>query len=186
MTIRTKVPITEGLFFITFTCYQWLPLFAITNGYFLVYKQFDLLKAEQHAIVGYVIMPNHVHALIKFSGYVADINARVGAVKRFLAYDLVRLLKQREEIAVLQKLSAGVSASGKRKGKLHEVFEPSFDIKHCRTDRFLKQKLAYIHSNPMKGKWRLCTLPEEYLHSSAKFYATGSPGIYEVSHYLDL
>ncbi|PSK95219.1 hypothetical protein [Taibaiella chishuiensis] len=186
MTIRRELETTAGIFFITFTCYSWLPLFTITDGYGLVYKQFDVLRSEQHAIVGYVTMPNHVHVLVSFTGQVNSINSRIGTLKRFLAYDLVKLLKLRKEIVVLQYLADGVNTYDRKKGKLHEVFEPSFDIKQCYTTRFLKQKLEYIHANPCRGKWRLCVSPEEYVHSSANYYLTGQPGIYRVRHYLDL
>ena len=40
MSVRHLIPQHEGMYFITFTCYDWLPLFEITNGHNLVYKQF--------------------------------------------------------------------------------------------------------------------------------------------------
>jgi hypothetical protein len=36
------------LYFITFTCQDWLSLFEITNSYDAVYKWFDHLKAKEH------------------------------------------------------------------------------------------------------------------------------------------
>jgi len=47
----------EGIYFITFTCHQWLPLFEIAKGYDTVYKWFDYLKSKDHNVKGYVIMP---------------------------------------------------------------------------------------------------------------------------------
>jgi hypothetical protein len=44
----------------------------------------------------------------------------------------------------------------------------SFDL--YTHDTFM-QKLEYIHWNPVKA--RLCSLPEEYYYSSARFYHTG-------------
>ena len=52
------------IFFITFTCCGWRPLFEISNAYDAVYAWFDYLKSKGHFVVGYVIMPNHVHVLI--------------------------------------------------------------------------------------------------------------------------
>jgi len=70
--------------------------------------------------------------------------------------------------------------------KLHEVFEPSFDWKECRTEKFIEQKLNYIHWNPCKGVKKLADLPEQYIHSSGKFYITGEQGIYPVTSYMEL
>jgi REP element-mobilizing transposase RayT len=186
MTIRTRLNVTEGRFYITFTCCKWLPLFAITNGYDIIYKQFDILNSEGHSIVGYVIMPNHVHFIIDIVTPVRDVNKRIGTMKRFAAYELVSRLKDKGREDILQQLALAVHASEKQKGKLHEVFEPSFDIKLCLNDAFTEQKLNYIHNNPCKGKWQLSDAPQTYLHSSAGFYNMGAAGVYKVSHYLGL
>lgn len=48
----------------------------------------------------------------------------------------------------------------RKKLKLHEVFEDSFDIKECTTKKFIKQKLNYIYNKPCSGKWMLADSPE--------------------------
>ena len=45
----------------------------------------------------------------------------------------------------------------------------------------LKQKLEYIHYNPVKAC--LCKLPEEYKYSTARFYETGENEWGSVTHY---
>jgi putative transposase len=77
MAIRTHIEATTGTFHITFTCFKWLSLFQMTEGYDIVYRQFDQLKFEGHSIVGYVIMPNHVYCIIHFSEAVKNINMRI-------------------------------------------------------------------------------------------------------------
>ncbi|MGN6342847.1 MAG: hypothetical protein ACTHML_17870 [Ginsengibacter sp.] len=61
MAVRTPIELGEGLYFITFTCCEWLPLFEITNGYDAVYKWFDYSKSKNHFVKGFVIMANHLH-----------------------------------------------------------------------------------------------------------------------------
>ncbi len=183
MPVRKTIPEKDGVYFITFTCAQWLPLFKISDSYDSVYNWFDYLKANGHFIVGYIIMPNHVHAIIAFRNTGKTINSIVGNGKRFMAYDIVERLQQQnchDVIAVMQKM---VNNTQKGMNKQHEVFEPSFDWKECRTPAFIEQKLNYIHSNPCKGENKLANLPEEYIHSSAKFYITGKQGIYPVTSY---
>lgn len=77
MAVKTPVEQAEGLYFITFTCCQWLPLFEIVHGYDTVYKWFDYLKTKNHYVKGYVIMPNHLHVLIDFSNSLKSINTIV-------------------------------------------------------------------------------------------------------------
>jgi REP element-mobilizing transposase RayT len=186
MTVRTNINATEGLCYITLTCYRWLSLFEATNGYDIIYKQFDILKSEGHSIVGYVIMPNHIHFIVDFSTTVKSINLRIGTMKRFMAYEIVSRLKELNRTDLLYQLEQGVNIADRKKGKLHEVFEPSFDIKQCLNNAFTEQKLIYIHNNPCKGVWNLSSRPEEYKHSSASFYILDVCGVYEVSHYLRL
>jgi REP element-mobilizing transposase RayT len=171
-----------GIYFVTFTNYKWLPLFQITNGYEFVYKWFDRLKERGNSVLGFVIMPNHVHVLVGYRKAEKSINTIVGNGKRFMAYDIVDRIKEIGNAALLKSLSEGVTPSDWRKGKLHEVFKESFDIKLCRTYKFVAQKLDYIHSNPVSKKWSLAADPTLYEHSSARFYATGTQGRYAVAH----
>jgi len=187
MSVRKETTEYDGIYFITFTCCQWLSLFEITNGYDVVYQWFDHFKSKGHYISGYVIMPNHVHALIAFRNTQGEsINKIIGNGKRFMAYDLVKRLKDSGNKEILDKLTSFVDVNEKSKGKLHRVFEPSFDWKECRSDKFLEQKLNYIHENPCRGSWQLVKQSEDYVHSSAKFYATGEQGIYPVTSYAAL
>ncbi len=61
-----RVVTNPGIYYLTFTCCNWLPLIEMVNGYDLVYKWFDVLSEKGQAINAYVIMPNHVH-LISFA-----------------------------------------------------------------------------------------------------------------------
>jgi REP element-mobilizing transposase RayT len=171
-----------GIYFVTFTNYKWLHLFEITKSYDLVYKWFDVLRSNGNAVIGYVIMPNHVHVMIGYKSAAKSINTIVGNGKRFIAYEMIERLKAANNAMLLKVLSSGVSAPDKQKGQLHRVFEPSFDLKLCRSYKFVKQKLDYMHSNPVSKKWTLAANSFEYIHSSARFYETDVQGIYEVSH----
>ena len=174
------------MFFITFTCYQWLSLIDTINGYEIVYKWFDHLKSKGHFINGYVIMPNHVHVLISFINTTQSINTIVGNGKRFMAYEIIARLEKNNETTLLEQLAGGVEAARKVNKKLHEVWELSFDWKDCRSNEFVWQKLNYMHNNPCTGKWQLAVNAIEYIHSSARFYLTGVQGIYPISNFMEM
>src|SRR5687768_11271830 len=99
------IPVTEGgIYYITFTCLKWMPLFEMTKGYDLVYKWFDVLKKKEHIISGYVIMPNHLHAIIALRNASTTMNKIVSNGKRFLAYELVNRLKNAKCDAALDEM----------------------------------------------------------------------------------
>ena len=185
MSVRKAIAEKDGIYFVTFTCTDWLPLFSICNGYDVVYNWFDVLKEKGHYIIGYVIMPHHVHALIAFSNTGKRINTIISNGKRFMAYAFVERLTQQNRVNILLQLKQSLNNTEKKEGKLHHVFETSFDWKECRTDKFIEQKLNYMHWNPCKGN-KLAELPEQYIHSSAKFYILNEQGIYPVTSFTEL
>jgi REP element-mobilizing transposase RayT len=169
--IRTQHELTEKTWFITFTCYQWIPLFEITDSYSLVYSWLNLIS-EKYKIqcFGFVVMPNHVHLLLNLPDNVKSLNTVISNGKRFMAYELINRLQQQKQDGILNRLSAACSEKEKVKGQKHKVFEPSFDAKPVYTLDFLNQKLIYMHNNPLSGKWNLCPEFTDYPHSSAAFY----------------
>ena len=68
-----------------------------------------------------------------------------------MAYEIVERLKERNRSDILLQLSEAVSKSDKAKGKIHQVFERSFDWKEITSKYFFNQKLSYIHNNPCSG-----------------------------------
>ena len=186
MPVKHTIPHNSGTFFITFTCYQWLHLIDKVNGYDIVYHWFDHLKSKGHFINGYVIMPNHVHALISFINTCQSINTIIGNGKRFMAYEIIERLKQQGETELLSLLSSAVESKRRDNKKIHNVWELSFDWKECISKEFTWQKLDYIHNNPCTGKWHMAADSIDYPHSSAKYYSTGEQGIYAVTNFMEM
>jgi REP element-mobilizing transposase RayT len=129
-------------------------------------------------------MPNHLHLLLHYSAQSGkSLNAIISNGKRFLAYDIVKRLEDQREYDLLQRLSKDVGTTDRKRGKKHEIWINSFDVKHCRTESFILQKLNYIHNNPCAGRWKLAESPIEYPHSSALFYLNGKIKSYPVKDY---
>jgi len=174
------------MYFCTFTCFNWLPLIEITKGYDLVYNWFNILKDDKTDTVAYVIMPNHLHCILHFPRADFDLNKIIGNAKRFMAYEVIERLKENEQKEMLELLSTSVTEREKKKGQLHKVFKDSFDAKPIFSDKFLMQKLDYIHHNPVTGKWQLAENFVDYEHSSASFYEDGVVKHFMPVHFRDL
>ena len=50
----------------------------------------------------------------------------------------------------------------------------------------MKQKLDYMHDNPVRGKCNLATTAADYEHSSARFYTCNEHSAYIVMNFLEL
>lgn len=165
--MKTQQREIHALYFVTFTCYKWLPLFELTKLYDHIYSWFEYLDSKQIKICGFVIMPNHIHILIYLPEGALELRTVIGNAKRFMAYEIVKRLKKSDDI--LDILESGVKPPDRKKGKLHQVFEESYNAKECYSIDFIEQKLNYIHKNPISGKWSLAESYLEY-EPSARFY----------------
>jgi REP element-mobilizing transposase RayT len=110
----------------------------------VIRAEFDHLKSKGHYVTGYVIMPNHVHALIGFCNTGQSINTIIGNGKRFIAYEIIKRLEQQQQIKLLHQLNLSVEAKDRERNKKHEVWRDSFDWKECRTHKYMLQKLDYM------------------------------------------
>ncbi|MBI5404470.1 MAG: hypothetical protein HY959_13865 [Ignavibacteriae bacterium] len=186
----------DVFYFFTITCYKWINLFSSTKIYDHIYSWFDILKSKGIQITAFTIMPNHLHAIIFYPSEKSKINSQtnseksinqiIGTGKRFMAYEIIKRLKDNKEKEIMKTLIKGVKEEENRKGKIHQVFQPSFDLKIIVTRKFLVQKINYIHMNPVVPKWNLVDDYRYYPHSSAGFYELENYNGYPVTHFDEM
>ena len=153
MAVKYKHSEEFTTYFVTFTCYKWISLFEITNSYDIVYNWFNILKEDGIDIVGYVIMPNHVHTIIHFPSPGYNLNKIIGNAKRFMAYEIVNRLENSTNHKLLEELKSNLTSREINKGQKHKIFKDSFDAKPIYADKFLFQKIDYIPARPVRRAW---------------------------------
>jgi REP element-mobilizing transposase RayT len=94
-------------------------LFGLTNSYDLVYSWFDILKKDKIEVVGYVIMPNHVHCILYFPEAGFNLNKILSNGKRFMAYEIVNRLEVANDNKTLKILQDALTEREKKKKQLH-------------------------------------------------------------------
>jgi putative transposase len=139
MAIKYKHSEEFTTYFVTFTCYKWISLFEKTNSYDIVYNWFNILKEDGIDIIGFVIMPNHVHAIIHFPTTGYNLNKIMSNAKRFMAYEIINRLETNNNQAMLDLLASNLTEREIKKGQKHKVFKDSFDAKAIYSDKFLFQ-----------------------------------------------
>ncbi|MFH1745123.1 MAG: transposase [bacterium] len=170
MAVRdNKIFIPDRTYFITFTILDWKYVFINDEYCGLVYKWFDYLKEKyNNKIYGYVIMPNHIHALIKITNESAKLSTIVMNAKRFLTYEIIMLLERSQGDNLLNFFK--INARTKNRAR-HKVFKDRYDSLLIESQEFFLQKLNYIHKNPCQEKWQLAKSPEDYKYLSASNYS---------------
>jgi len=151
-------------YFFTATIHQWLPLLAAKENKELIIDYLkELSVREMIKIYGFVIMPNHVHFIwqqLQKNGK----ETPQGSFLKYTAHEFLKILKQNGTSKLYE-----VNAANKK----HQIWQRDSLSVEISNTTFAKQKLEYIHFNPVSGKWNLARDYMEYNYSSARFYETG-------------
>jgi len=135
---RLKELTGPGLVFVTTTVIDWLPVFASPRIAELVARQLAQTAGQKGvSIVGYVVMPSHVHKLIGLH----DIQSLSTFVQAFKSLTARRV----REI--------GLSEYGRelfRSGRF-QLWKRRFDDVIITSEEQFRIKLNYVHENPVKA-----------------------------------
>ena len=157
---------TGHLHFITFSCYHRRPLLGTARRRNLFLEIFEQVRARcSFVVVGYVVMPEHVHLLIS-------------EPERGTQSTVMQVLKQRFARRVLAELRR------QRRPQQDALWQEALEVGHVWQARFYdfivrsevkkREKLRYIHRNPVRRG--LVLEPEQWRWSSFRSYAYGESG----------
>ncbi len=151
------------LHFITFCCYQRRALLASPQARNFAVQILAEVRAKYgFALLGYVIMPEHVHFLI-------------GEKPTLLPAAVVQVFKQRVSRTIRggQAEVHGQTAAQSTNvdAQLRQFWQRRYYDFNVYTREKVKEKLQYMHANPVAEK--LAAHPRDWPWSSWSFYATG-------------
>jgi len=130
--------------------------------------------AYSFKIIGYVIMPDHIHLLV-WPQKEPNVEAFMRDLKKFSA---VRIIRQAEVEDRVEDLEAFTQAGAETGRSQRKVWQDSYWDKNIFSDRFLRQKLNYMHRNPLRAG--LVKGPELYPYSSYRNYLFGDDSLFEI------
>jgi REP element-mobilizing transposase RayT len=114
-------------------------------------------------------MSSHIHLLCKGTdGYILSDIMR--DFKKFTAKKIIQTIIDEPEsrrewlLAYFQKACEHL-----KREQQYKIWQDGYQAEIVETNWFIKQKVNYIHNNPVKEK--IVTLPEDYYFSSARNYA---------------
>jgi putative transposase len=158
------------LHFITFSCYRRVPFFRSVRAKNVFVQILDQVRDRYgFSLVGYVVMPEHVHLLI-------------GEPAKGTPSTVVQVLKQRVSRRLRRKKSASAAqlsltfAHGE--GTLPRFWQRRFYDFNVWSLKKRVEKLHYMHMNPVKRK--LVAHPKDWPWSSFSFYANPKHGLIRV------
>lgn len=150
------------LHFITFSCYRRMPLLGSTKARNRFVRVLDQVRKEYaFHLVGYVIMPEHVHLLIS-----EPPRGTPSTVLKMLKQRVSRLLRRspRRRFSAAQRSFQFASPSE----RLPQFWQKRFYDFNVWSRKKKIEKLAYMHANPVKRG--LVDDPKHWPWSSYAFY----------------
>lgn len=154
----------KKLHYITAVTHNRVPVFQSETACRIFIDQLREIK-ETHPfeLIGYVLMPDHFHMLVRLPD--DDVEKFLLRLRGLTARKIIAWLKSGGYKGSLLKLK--LPAVGRRKTS-YAVWQPKPLVVDIYTVRFLKQKLDYIHMNPVRAG--LCKTPGEWRWSSYNAY----------------
>ena len=122
-----------------------------------------LVKHKKITLYAFVIMTNHIHLIWQ---------TLPGKTPKQIQHSFLKYTAQQIKFDLIEHHPLVLERFRvDAKDRTYQFWERNSLGVDLYTHAVFMQKLHYIHWNPVKAG--LCTLPEEYYYSSAKFYWTG-------------
>ena len=132
----------------------------------------SLAETRSHCafkLIGYVVMPDHVHVIL--NPLRKSISEVVRRLKSLSARRILDWLRQDSYEASLKKLALDIPQS---RSHTHALWQKGFSAIDLWSPRFILQKLSYVHLNPIRAG--LCGHPAEWTWSSYNAYSPHERG----------
>jgi len=165
-----KLPFIPGeLQFITSSIYRRTPLFRserFCRCFVDVLAQ--VRKANGFLLMGWVLMPEHFHLLIK-PERAGDTSRIVQRLKLRTAMQILKLLRENQDSTWCRKTLARLTLPPSVHDESHHrVWQRRFYPYGIYSEKKRLEKLDYMHNNPVTRK--LVSSPRDWLWSSWRFY----------------
>ncbi len=166
----------EGhVYYITTVVYDRLPIFTRPSFIIPLYDSLNFYRYKQDfKLLGYVIMPDHVHLILWPFGSATPSDI-MRDYKKFTATRIIRQAK----VEQIEAWTSVFERAGLETGRSHnKVWQDSYWDVNIYSEPFLRRKLNYLHRNPVRAG--LVENPEDYVYSSYRNYVYGESWLIEV------
>lgn len=163
------------LYYITTVIYNRLPLFTRSAFVIPLLDSLNFYRYQyEFKLLGYVIMPDHLHLIVWPYGKstVSDF------MRDYKTFTSKRIIRQAQVEKITDWINAFEQAGLETGRSDNKVWQDSYWDENVYTERFLRQKLNYIHRNPLRSG--LVERPGDYPYSSYRNYELGQEWLIEI------
>jgi putative transposase len=145
--------------FVTFSCYRRRRLLDHDRAKTEVLGVLDSQLAQQRGrCIGFVVMPDHVHAVVWFPA--------PDELSHFM-----KQWKQRSSVQIKRLLGSRLVAYSEAIDLADPIWQPRYYDFNLYSEKKIEEKLTYMHQNPVRAG--LVQGPCDWPWSSARYYEQG-------------
>jgi len=162
----------EGLYFLTSTVVDWVDVFTRPVYRYIIIDSLKYCINEKGLeLYSWVIMSNHIH-LVAASKKGFDLSDTMRDFKKHTSKQIIAaILSEIESKKEWMMNRFEYAGKNDNKIKYYKFWQDGNEAKPIYNFEFLKQKIDYIHNNPVKAE--IVEYPEQYKFSSVIDYAGG-------------
>lgn len=170
MSTKYKANLPNRAYFITITTVNWVDLFTRLDHKQMIIDSLKYCSIQKGLeIYAYCLMPSHLHLLCRAPDnlLLSDI---IRDFKKFTSKKAIEIVYKQAESRRNWLLEMFRSeCEHLKRNQTFKVWQNGYHAISVESEKFVYQKLNYIHNNPVKDG--IVEYPEEYLFSSARNYA---------------
>jgi REP element-mobilizing transposase RayT len=158
-------------YFVTGTVVEWLPLFAESAYRQIILDALNYLRTNKRTqLNAFVVMSTHVHAIlwpedeINLSNVTRDF-------KRFTSREISREAKRQGTEEFIRIFENARKENRAQDVSSYQVWQEGSHPEAIFTEKFARQKMDYIHLNPVRAG--MVKTADEWRYSSARAYLLG-------------
>ena len=162
-----KITDQQGLYFFTLTVKDWIDIFTRNEYRKIVTDSLSYCTKEKGLeIYAWVLMSNHLHIIASSSK--EDLSGILRDFKKFTASKIIEAINDNTKESRKRWLLWLLKSKDEGEKETKQLWQPGNHPVELRTEAFYKQKMQYIHQNPVRAGW--VSNEEDYEWSSAGYF----------------
>ncbi|MBI3160992.1 MAG: transposase [Chloroflexi bacterium] len=158
-------------YFVTWTVVDWLYLFDKVPYRQIILDSLEYLRTHKHTQVNaFVVMSTHVHAVL-WPEIGINLSDVARDFKRFTSRQISREAIRQNASEILSVFEKARNENRAQDTSTYQVWQEGSHPEAIFTEKFAKQKIDYIHQNPVTAG--LAATADQWPYSSARAYLLG-------------
>jgi putative transposase len=158
-------------YFVTWTIVDWLDIFSEDSYRQIALDSLAYIRSQKNTeLNAFVLMPSHIHAILWPNDGI-NLSDVIRDFKRFTSRKISNEAEKQNRVDWLNRFAQARQHNRANEVSKYQVWQEGSHPEAIYTEKFAKQKMHYLHPNPVRAG--LVKTGDEWPYSSARAYLLG-------------